>query len=31
MAIATFTEGSYLYIGEIGDNNAQYEDYAIIV
>ncbi|MET3126109.1 hypothetical protein ABID42_001211 [Arcicella rosea] len=29
IAIATFTEGSYLYIGEIGDNNAQYEDYAI--
>ncbi|MEA5257035.1 hypothetical protein VB264_04505 [Arcicella aquatica] len=25
----TFPEGSYLYVGEIGDNNAQYDEYAI--
>jgi len=29
IAMATFPEGSYLYIGEIGDNNAQYGEYAI--
>ncbi|MEA5458304.1 hypothetical protein VB796_04610 [Arcicella sp. LKC2W] len=29
IAIAKFTEGSYLYIGEIGDNNAEYATSAI--
>lgn len=29
ISIASFAEGSYLYIAEIGDNNAQYESCAI--
>lgn len=29
IGMANFTEGSFIYIAEIGDNNANYSDYAI--
>jgi hypothetical protein len=29
IGMATFTEGSFVYVADIGDNNAQHSDYAI--